>query len=256
MAVKRIIAIGGGEIGRPKEDGGYYPIETTLIDREIISLSGKKHPKILFLPTASSDSEGYVQTIQKHFGNRLKCKIDVLMLIKKKYSINEIETKIFSSDIIYVGGGNTLKMMTIWRKLGVDNILYRAWKKGIVLCGLSAGAICWFDYGNSDSRKFTSNSTQLIKVKGLGFIRALCCPHYGEEQNREPDLKRMMKKERLVAIALSPCAALEVIDDKYRIIKSKKTAKAYKVHWQSGKYVKEQIVSSPHFSELNALIRK
>jgi dipeptidase E len=68
------------------------------------------------------------------------------------------------ADIIYVGGGNTLKMMTLRRKLGVDKALQQALKKDIILSGLSAGSICWFDYGNSDSRKFTSKSTQLIKV--------------------------------------------------------------------------------------------
>ena len=100
---------------------------------------------------------------------------------------------LFSSDIIYVGGGNTLKMMTIWRKLGVDVLLKQALEKNIVLCGLSAGSICWFNNGNSDSRKFISNSDKLIKVTGLGFINATHCPHYDSEPNRHKDLKRIMQ---------------------------------------------------------------
>lgn len=95
--MKIIITIGGGEIG-----GLGYPVETTKIDKEIIRLTGKKSPRILFIPTASSDSEGYYEVAQKHFGKQLECKIDVLWLIKETPSHKEIEKKIMSSDIVYV----------------------------------------------------------------------------------------------------------------------------------------------------------
>src|SRR3989338_3503001 len=138
----KIIAIGGGEIGRPG-----YPVETTKIDREIIRLTGKKSPKLLFLPTASSDDSGYAKVVEKHFGKRLGCRVDVLYLIGTKTAAREIEKRVLQSDIIYVGGGNTLKMLKIWRKRGVDRALEKAYKKGIVLSGVSAGSICWFDSG-------------------------------------------------------------------------------------------------------------
>ena len=137
----KIVAIGGGEIGRSG-----YPVETTEIDQEIIRLSGKSKPRMLFIPTASSDSESYYNVVKNHFGTSLSCKVDVLYLLVNKPSRKEIEEKILSSDIIYVGGGNTLKMMKLWRKLGVDRLLKAAYDKGTVLCGLSAGAICWFEY--------------------------------------------------------------------------------------------------------------
>lgn len=200
--MKKIIALGGGEMGRPKKEGGFYPMETIAIDKEIVVSSGKKHPKLLFIPTASSDSESYFDVVKKYF-SKLGCSVSALYLIKDKLSKREIERKILSSDIIYVGGGNTLKMMIIWRRLGVDKILKKAHNKGIVLSGISAGAICWFKFGNSDSRLFTSNTKQLIKVTGLGFYDALICPHYDEEVHRQKDLKRMMKKTpKIVAIAL------------------------------------------------------
>lgn len=110
----KIIAIGGGEIGRPG-----YPIETEEIDREIIRLSGKKHPKVLFIPTASGDSPLYYETFKKYYGEKLGCKTDVLYLLKTKPSLEEIREKILNSDIVYVGGGNTLRMLKRWRKLGV-----------------------------------------------------------------------------------------------------------------------------------------
>jgi len=138
----KIIAIGGGEIGKPNPDGGFYPIETLKIDKHSIALTGKKNPKLLFIPTASSDSERYYTTVQKYF-SKLGCKTDVLYLLSNKLHKQEIKKKITSADIIYVGGGNTLKMMNEWRKQGVDDLLKKAHNQGTVMTGVSAGAICW-----------------------------------------------------------------------------------------------------------------
>jgi len=252
----KIIALGGGEIGRPRKKGGFYPVETTSIDKEIIKQTEKSNPKLLFIPTASNDSEGYFQVVKKHF-SKLGCKVDVLYLIKDNLTKKQIEDKILSTDIIYVGGGNTLKMMNLWRKMGVDNILRKAHKKGIVLSGLSAGSICWFKYGNSDSRKFTNKSNKLIKVTGLGLINALHCPHYDAEKHRQNDLKRMMKTtSKIISIALENCCAIEVINNKFRIIKSKHDAKAYKIFWKDKKYFKEEIISKKEFENLDTLLNK
>lgn len=254
--MKKIIAIGGGEIGRPHENGGFYPTETTEIDKEIIKQTGKKNPKLLFIGTASNDSDSYLAVVDKYF-SELGCKFDSLCLVSGKISNQKIEEKIISSDIIYVGGGNTLKMMTIWRRQKVDKILKKAYEKGIILAGVSAGSICWFDYGNSDSRKFTCGSNKLIKVRGLGLINALNCPHYDVEKHRQVDLKRMMKNTfKIVAIALENCTALEVIDNKYRLIKSKEKAKAYKIYWKNNKYHKEEIICKSTFSDLDELLKK
>ena len=249
--MKTIIAIGGGEIGRPG-----YPIETTQIDKEIIKLTGKKNPKFLFIPTASSDSESYYKVVKKYFGNKLGCKTDVLYLIKEKLSQKEIKEKILESDIIYVGGGDTLKMMKIWKKNGVDKILKQAYEKGIVLSGISAGSICWFKSGISDSKRFTNPNADLIKVSGLGLINALHSPHYDFEKNRKPDLKKMMKKTSGVAIAIDNCCAIEVIDGKYIIISSKPSANAYKVYWKGNKFYEEVISKEKEFKLLKDLLIK
>lgn len=252
----KIIAIGGGHIGETLGEKK-YPITTKKIDDEIIRLSGKKNPKLLFIPTASSDSQGYVDIIRMHFGKRLRCKVDVLYLIKEKHSYEQIRKKTLSSDIIYVGGGNTLKMMNIWRKFGVDKILVEAWKKGIVLSGISAGSICWFKSGNSDSRKFTSGSNRLIRVTGLGLIDALHCPHYDSEIHRQKDLKRMMKTtSKIVAFALENDVAIEIIDDKYRIITSQKGKNAFKIYWKNNKYNKTTISKNNMFRPLKELLSK
>jgi dipeptidase E len=131
-----IVAIGGGNI---RTRG------TATIDREIIRLSNKKNPRLLFVPTASSDSEIYWQHVQEYFGKFLKCRTDVLFLIKERPSKEQIRRKISTADIIYVGGGNTLMMMRLWRRLGIDRLLVSAYENGTVLCvsvrARSAGSI-------------------------------------------------------------------------------------------------------------------
>ena len=163
---------------------------------------------------------------------------------------------ISQSDIIYVGGGNTLRMMKLWRKLGVDKCLDKARKRGAILCGLSAGAICWFRQGNSDSRKFKDETNlSLIKVTGLNYADVLMCPHYDVEKHRQPALKAMMKTTRGVAVALDNCAALHIKDDNYRILASKKYKKAYLIYWQQGEYVKQALMPSDKFQPLTNLQR-
>lgn len=249
--MKKIVAIGGGEIGRPG-----YKIETTKIDREIIRLSGKKHPQVLFLPTASNDNELYWETFKKYYGSKLGCKTEVLYLIKEKLRHTQIKNKILSADIIYVGGGNTLKMLKVWRKLKVDKLLQQAWKKGLVLSGLSAGANCWFKYCNSDSLKFKAKRNPFIRIKGLDFINLLLCPHYDKEELRRPSLHKMMKKTPGIALALDNCVAIEIIADKYRLITSKPKAKAYIVFKHKGKIVERIVTPKKELTPLSDLLAK
>lgn len=251
MEKQKVVAIGGGCIKK---------YETLAIDKEIIELSGKKNPKLLFIPTASSDNETYTTTIKKYFAD-LGCIVDALYLIKEKSQLqvavtSDITHKIMSADIIYVGGGNTLKMMRLWRKFGIDKLLEQARKQGTVLCGVSAGSICWFNYGNSDSRKFKNPNADYIKVTGLGFIQAFHCPHYDTESGRKASLEKMMKKFPGTAIAIDDCAALEVIGDRYRIISASDNANAYKVYWKQNQFYQEKIEKTKEYKDLNGLLKK
>jgi len=247
----KIVAIGGGEIGRPG-----YPVETTKIDKEIIALTGKKNPRLLFIPTASSDSESYFEIVKKHFGKKLGCRTDVLYLINKKLPKEQIKEKVFNSDIIYVGGGNTAKLMKVWRKTGLNKILKKASERGIVFSGVSAGAICWCRYGISDSKRFKNPNAPLFRVSGLGFINILYCPHYDTEPHRKAGLKDMMKKTYGVAIAIDNCCALEVIDNKYKVISSKKDVNVYRVYWKKGKFHEEVIKQNKDFCPLTEILQK
>ena len=243
----KIVAIGGGEMKLG---------ETTDIDREIIRLTGKSHPRLLFLPTASNDAVTYYDNIVKHFGDELDCRTDVLFLIDGKPDRQEIERKIFGADAVYVGGGNTEKMMRIWRKTGTADVLKRAYQRGIVLSGLSAGAICWFRWGNSDSRIIAGTSQELIRVSGLDLVHALFCPHFDAEMQRHENLKIMMLKTPGIAVAIDNCSAIEIIDEKYRIISTNPHANAHRLFWESGHYVNQIIAKDRQFKPLDMLLSK
>lgn len=251
IIVGKIIALGGGEIGRPG-----FPVETTAIDEEIIRLSGKNRPRLLFIPTATNDSETYIDAIQKQFGKRLGCKIDTLCLVRDNLRYWELRNKVSNADIIYVGGGNTLRMMKRWRKTGLDRILMEAYEKGTLLSGLSAGAICWFRYGSSDSRKFKNPEASLIRVRGLNLINGLFCPHYDVEADRKPHLKALMKKNMGTAIAVDNCCAIEIIDGNYRILTSKDGSRAYKVYWYRGEFFEEVIDQKEELTPISSLTNK
>lgn len=210
----------------------------------------------MFLPTASGDALSYVEVVKKYFGDFLGCRVSSLLLLKERLPHTAIRTKILGSDIVYVGGGNTLRMMRIWRKQGVDKILQLAYKKGIVLAGLSAGVICWFRYGNSDSRKFKNPTAPLIKVKGLDLYPLLLCPHYHQEKGRVKSLQQMMKKTGGMAIALDNCSALEIVGGTYRILTSHRKSKAYKVYWKKSIYHQDEIPIKKDFSMVSTFLAK
>ena len=138
----KLVCIGGGEIPRMK-NGIQLPYETEEIDKEIIRISEKKNPKILFIGTASSNSFNYYLTIKEVF-EKLGGIVSNLDLLSDKLDMSNVEEQILNTDIIYVGGGNTKYMLETWQKLGVDKLLIKAYQKGIVCSGLSAGSYCWF----------------------------------------------------------------------------------------------------------------
>jgi dipeptidase E len=211
-----IIAIGGGSISTG---------QTIKIDKFIVSLANKENPKLLFIPTASNDAMGYIDTIKEVYGN-LGCIVDSLCLITKNYQDEEIKNLILEADIIYVGGGNTSNMMKVWRQFKVDQYLKDAHSKGSILAGLSAGAICWFKAGHSDSQMIEEKeNANFIFVEGLGLIPYIVCPHYDEKERKSFDYMIREKKEE--GIALEAISALVYENNEFRIIRADKSINAY-----------------------------
>ena len=219
----KLVCIGGGEIPRVK-NGIELPYETKEIDEEIVRISEKINPKLLFIGTASTNSYNYFLVIKKIFED-LGCIVSNLDLLKEDLNMKEVRNSILNTDIIYVGGGNTKFMLEKWRELGVDKLLIEAYNKGIVCSGLSAGSYCWFRL-NYDL------------IEGLGIINAVNCVHYEQKDEQARNkLYDVVKETGLEGIALENCVALEVIDGKMKIVKSNNSKNAYKITYKNNEFV-------------------
>lgn len=223
----KLICIGGGEIPRIK-NGIELPYETREIDEEIVKISNKKNPKLLFIGTASSHSYDYYLVIKKIYEN-LGCTVSNLDLLTDNINMTDVQNSILNTDIIYVGGGNTRFMLEKWRELGVDKLLIQAYNKGIVCSGLSAGSYCWFEY-NYDL------------IQGLGIINAINCVHYDKKDNDAKEkFYTTIKNKQLEGIAIDNCVAIGFLDGKIKIIKSDPNKNAYKVSYEKGKIIEKII---------------
>lgn len=138
MTDRHIVAMGGGG----------FSDEDPLLDEFILGLSGRERPRVCFVPTASGDAAAYIERFYAAFTRRA-CEPSHLPLFQPPYPpIGEL---LLSQDVIYVGGGSTANMLAVWRIHGIDEVLRRAWERGTVLCGVSAGGLCWFQAGVTDS---------------------------------------------------------------------------------------------------------
>jgi dipeptidase E len=218
----RLIAIGGG--------GFLMESENSLLDQYCLGCTDKNVPKVCFVPTASGDSEDFLSRFYTAFA-RYSCVPSHLAFFCRPRSsaipLTNIEQHLLNQDLIYVGGGNTRAMLAVWREWNVDEILRKAWQSGILLAGISAGAICWFEYCGSDS----TYVGKLSPLQGLGFIRGSCTPHYDGESNRRPDLHQLVKNGKLPpGIGIDDGAAVLFQEQQIiEVVASRPAAQAYQV---------------------------
>ena len=177
-----IIAIGGGGFGRnPKHN---------LVEKYILKQSNVKKPNILFIPTASAEDKSYIVNFYSCF-SRLECSPSHVTFFQRTPRLDSLINK---ADVIYVGGGNTKSMLAVWKEWKLDKMLLKAYQNGKILCGVSAGAICWFEQGITDS--WASN---LNTMDCLGFIDGMACPHYQEEKDRRPSVHKLLKNKNAIS---------------------------------------------------------
>lgn len=223
----KLVAIGGGEIKNN---------ETLAIDNYIVELAAKPHPKVLFIPTAASDSQVYVERIKAVYEKQLACQVNVLRLMDSDINTKDIERSIFETDVIYVGGGDSGMMMDVWKKRGVDKLLLEAMdRNSIVFAGLSAGAICWFEEGLTDI-KVAGKVVDYQRISGLGVINGPFCPHFNIW---ESGLTSQLSTVGMSSfIAADNCAALVLNNGEFKVISTNAKNSVYRVTVEDNNLVK------------------
>ena len=226
MHSKNIVAIGGGGFGRS--------LGSLEIEKYIISLIGKKRPKICFIPTASGDNSLYKLNFYRAF-SKLDCITSHIDFFSRTENLEE---KVLTQDIIYVGGGNTKSMLAVWKEWNLHHILRDAYEKGIVMSGVSAGAICWFEKGITDSF-----AEKLNIIDCLGLVEGISCPHFDEEKEREPYVNGVIQREIIEScICIEGNCALHIKNDfEYFSIDFGNGKKCYRVTKDNNNLIKEII---------------
>jgi peptidase E len=223
---QRIIAMGGG--------GFSMEPENRLLDDYVLSFARRPKPRVCFVPTAANDDPGYVVRFFDAFPAS-RAEASWLPLFKRRDA--DLRKKLLEQDVIYVGGGNTANLLAIWQTHGLYEILREAWVEGIVLCGVSAGAMCWFEAGVTDS--FGPALDRLDE--GMGFLPGSFCPHYDGEKQRRPTFRRLVSEGLPDGWAADDGCALHFVGKAlFEAVSSRPSAQAFYVE-RSGDASEETI---------------
>jgi dipeptidase E len=214
-----IIAIGGAAFSAEPRN--------LAIDRYILDQTKKDRPNVLFIPTATGDADPYVAKFYAAYAS-LDARPLHLTFFQRTPDLRRL---ISAQHAIYVGGGNTKSMLAVWRDWGLHDLLKEASASGAVLAGVSAGAICWFDQGVTDSW-----ADALRPLDGLGFIPGSCCPHYDSEADRRPSYHALLAQGRIKpGIAIEDGVAAHYRNGRLaRVISARERSRAYHVTADAG----------------------
>ena len=208
--------------------------------RHLATLTGKDRPKLCYLPTASADRDS---GIIRWYENCAP--LNVIPSVQASFISSGRMTETFaevllSVDGIVVSGGNTLNQQVIWKAHGIDEVLRDAWDRGIVLGGASAGSLCWFEEGTTDSRP-----KELSKIECLGFLKGSHSPHYDAEEDRRPTYHRLIKSGELKpGYACDNDAGIYFQDNEVaQVVRTREDANAYYVDLQGGEIVETKFTA-------------
>ncbi len=228
MVQRQIIAMGGG--GFSEEPDNF------LLDRYIFQQTGKDHPKVCFVPTASGDADGYIEKFYNSFKGWSVTPSHLSLFRSIKI---DLEKFILEQDVLYVGGGNTRNLLALWKDWRLDHMIRGAYEQGTILCGLSAGSICWFEQGLTDS-----NPGSLSTLPALGWLKGSHSPHYDSEEERRPAYQRLIGcGTMLPGIAADDGVALHYQDEQLiQIVASTPEKRAYAVAEQKGQVTETELI--------------
>jgi peptidase E len=215
-----IVAMGGG--------GFSMEPDNPLLDDFVLSLSRRQPARVCFIPTGSADSATYISKFYRAFVGRAVptdlTLFDSSALPRHPESTAALAEFVMDQDVFYVGGGSTANLLAVWRAHGLDKLLRRAWRSGAILSGISAGMICWFQGGLTDS----FGHLQALD-DGLGLIKAQACPHYNGEPERQAAFRQLLATAGGSGYAADDGAALHFAGTRLReVVTSRETAGAYR----------------------------
>ncbi|HZT17350.1 MAG TPA: peptidase E [Gaiellaceae bacterium] len=195
--MRQIVGLGGG---------GDNEEQTARLDEYALSCTGKQRPRILYLPTALADSPHTAGEVLR-FYERFRGRAELSHLLTFPWPPENVRDLVLEQDAIYVSGGNTANLLALWRVHGIDALLREAWERGVVLFGASAGMICWFEAGVTDSF-----GPQLEGLRdGLGLLPGSACPHYDGEERRRPRYRELVRDGFPPGIAADDGVALRFV---------------------------------------------
>jgi dipeptidase E len=224
----QIVALGGG--------GFLMEPENPRLDDHVLRLTGARRPRVCFLAPATGDSEDFLARFRRAFPPR-RARASVLRLFRR--DVLDVHAFLAAQDVVYVGGGNTVSMLAVWRAHGVDRALRRAWRSGVVMAGVSAGALCWFQGGTTDSYGGFDPLRD-----GLGFLPGSFCPHYDGEAARRPLYHDLVRRGLPGGWACDDGAAVHFVGRRFHeAVASRPTARAYRVR-RVGRRVVERAVET------------
>ena len=226
----QIVAFGGG--GFSMEAGN------TLLDDYVVGLAGRSRPRVCFLPTASGDADHYVTRFYRAFDAH-RCEPSHVSLFRRDPGVADVREHLLSRDVIYVGGGSVVSLLGTWRAHGIDSVLRDAWQSGVVLCGLSAGSLCWFEKG------VTAFHGPPAAVQGLGFLPWSNCVHFDAEPQRCSAYRRMLAEGMCPGYAAEDGSALHFVGEElHRVVSSRPEARAHRMRVEGGRVVRRALPAS------------
>src|SRR3984957_7335410 len=228
MAERHIVAMGGGGFSME-------PRNPRLDDFVLSHARRKQHPRVCFVATASGDNDYYHRGFYEAFPPSRAAATHLSLFDRK---ISDLKKFLMAQDVIYVGGGNSANMLAVWRLHGFDRALRAAWNAGVVMAGISAGAICWFETGVTDSFGMPFRALN----EGLGFVAGACFPHYDGEKERQPVLMRLIKHGFPSTLALDDGAAAHFVGTRLKeVVTSRPKARAMRGALKRGLVVETTI---------------
>ena len=230
-----IVAMGGG--------GFSMEPENPLLDDFVLSLAARQPAKVCFIPTASADSAAYLVRFYRAFSGRAIATDLTLFspstLPRQPRRSADLGSFMAEQDIFYVGGGNTANLLAMWRVHGLDRLLGEAWRRGAILCGLSAGMLCWFEGGVTDS----FGELEALH-DGLGLIEASACPHYDSEEKRRSTYHRLIQEGLGWGYAADDGAALHFSGSELaEVVASRPDAAAYRVELVGDRVIETRLAA-------------